>query len=244
MHSRTGSSHVNMLTLTFTLAPDLQCGIITMETIVCLLALCVDKLNGCCNRTAGSDIIILYTDLPSPKGRLPYLSELLAGRRKKRPSTQHENPGPASTPDVDSPHYELGRSEPTEVVEIKVGNLWKSSQSRKEGSQPGPVRVRRFRLTEEALEYFQQFSQVGASLKPRLPFKHPTHQLLPSLVPRPSLGYKTSWELVCEVVCLTTDRGQYILQPGHDSLSFSSYSSEVFVTFWYCLLAVCRFFIG
>ena len=117
-----------------------------------------------CNRTTGSDIIILYTDTPSPKGRLPYLSELLAGRRKKRPTAQHENPGPVSTPDVDSPHYELGRPEPTEVVEIKIGNLSKSSQSRKEGSQPGPVRVRRFRLTEEALEYFQQFSQVGAGV--------------------------------------------------------------------------------
>ena len=46
------------------------------------------------------------------------------------------------------------------ATEIKVGNLSKSSQLRKEGSQPGPVRVRRFRLTEEALEYFQQFSQV------------------------------------------------------------------------------------
>lgn len=44
---------------------------------------------------------------------------------------------------------------------IKSGQLLKTSRSRMEGSKPGPSRFRRFRLTEESLEYFQQFSHVS-----------------------------------------------------------------------------------
>ena len=44
---------------------------------------------------------------------------------------------------------------------IKSGHLWKTSCGRSKGSKPGPTRTRRFRLTEEALEYFQQFSHVS-----------------------------------------------------------------------------------
>ena len=52
---------------------------------------------------------------------------------------------------------------------IKVGLLTKTSKGRSSGSRgessvnirPGITRQRRFRLTEEALEYFHYFSQVG-----------------------------------------------------------------------------------
>ena len=52
---------------------------------------------------------------------------------------------------------------------IKVGLLIKTSKGRSSGSRgessvnirPGITRQRRFRLTEEALEYFHYFSQVG-----------------------------------------------------------------------------------
>ena len=44
---------------------------------------------------------------------------------------------------------------------IKYGELLKTSRSRSNDKIHGPPRRRRFRLTEEALEYFQQFSQVG-----------------------------------------------------------------------------------
>ena len=52
--------------------------------------------------------------------------------------------------------------------ELKRGNLTKSSQHRrKEGARPGPKQKRKFRLTSEALEYFQPFSHVS---HPVLPF--------------------------------------------------------------------------
>ena len=41
------------------------------------------------------------------------------------------------------------------------GHLMKTSRGRYKGATPGQTRQRRFRLTEEALEYFQQFSQVS-----------------------------------------------------------------------------------
>lgn len=48
---------------------------------------------------------------------------------------------------------------------IKVGLLTKTSKGRSSGREssvirPGLTRQRRFRLTEEALEYFHYFSQV------------------------------------------------------------------------------------
>jgi len=49
-----------------------------------------------------------------------------------------------------------------EEVELKRGNLTKSSQHRwKDGARPGPKQKRKFRLTSEALEYFQPFSHVS-----------------------------------------------------------------------------------
>ena len=48
-----------------------------------------------------------------------------------------------------------------EVTVLKVGVLFKTSQGREGDSRPGPTRQRRFRLTEEALEYLHHFSQVS-----------------------------------------------------------------------------------
>lgn len=44
---------------------------------------------------------------------------------------------------------------------IKIGVLSKTTISHKEGSKRGQTRHRHFRLTEEALEYLHQFSQVN-----------------------------------------------------------------------------------
>ena len=55
---------------------------------------------------------------------------------------------------------------------LKVGNLHKTSQSRKTNAEPGPTRQRRFRLTAESLEYFQQFSHVRVRQRFELPFVH------------------------------------------------------------------------
>ena len=44
---------------------------------------------------------------------------------------------------------------------LKIGNLHKTSQSRRTDAEAGPTRQRRFRLTAESLEYFQQFSHVS-----------------------------------------------------------------------------------
>ena len=46
-----------------------------------------------------------------------------------------------------------------------MGTLHKTSQSRRDNAVPGPTRHRRFRLTPESLEYFQQFSHVRNSLE-------------------------------------------------------------------------------
>ena len=44
---------------------------------------------------------------------------------------------------------------------IKTGVLSKTTISGKDGSKPGQTRKRNFRLTEEAFEYFHQFSHVS-----------------------------------------------------------------------------------
>ena len=62
-----------------------------------------------------------------------------------------------------------------------MGTLHKTSQSRRDNAVPGPTRHRRFRLTPESLEYFQQFSHVRNSLETSLAFYcqllFPTHCL-------------------------------------------------------------------
>ena len=53
---------------------------------------------------------------------------------------------------------------------IKVGLLTKTSKGRRETLviRPGLTRQRRFRLTEEALEYFHYFSQARINYVPFL----------------------------------------------------------------------------
>ena len=76
--------------------------------------------------------------------------------------------GPTSqTTPIESPMIELNSpSGLANVVYsgIKYGELLKTSRSRSDDKIHGPPRRRRFRLTEEALEYFQQFSQVGLKM--------------------------------------------------------------------------------
>lgn len=123
-----------------------------------------------CSRSScvGHNIVYSFahcTDAPRKShGKLPFLSELLSSRRRRRQAaTQDRAP---STELVPSPIDELDRplnAEPV-ITGIKVGNLSKSSQSRRDDAVPGPSRLRRFRLTEEALEYFQQFSHVSVCM--------------------------------------------------------------------------------
>ncbi len=44
---------------------------------------------------------------------------------------------------------------------LKVGDLIKTSRSRRNNQIHGPPRKRRFRVSEEAIEYLQLFSQVS-----------------------------------------------------------------------------------
>ena len=123
--------------------------------------------------------------------RLPFIREILSSRRRrtssasKQPSSQPSQTvgNEVSTEYIPSPHEfddeeeegggggggGGGGSTRVEITGsradlrecIKSGQLSKTSRARSEGSKPGPTRVRRFRLTEEALEYFQQFSHVS-----------------------------------------------------------------------------------
>ena len=61
---------------------------------------------------------------------------------------------------------------------IKSGVLMKTSRSRREGSKSGPSRERRFRLTEEGLEYLQPFSHVRCAWKSTLMVKYVVHSWL------------------------------------------------------------------
>ena len=44
---------------------------------------------------------------------------------------------------------------------VYAGVLLKTSRGRSSEAHPGPTRQRRFRLTEQAIEYLQHFSQVS-----------------------------------------------------------------------------------
>ncbi len=57
-----------------------------------------------------------------------------------------------------------------EVTVLKVGVLFKTSLGREEDSRPGPTRQRKFRLTDGALEYLHQFSQVSSYMYVLLEF--------------------------------------------------------------------------
>ena len=132
------------------------------------------------------------TDSPGVPGtkRLPFIREILSSRRRRASSASKQSSSQSSqtvsnevsTEYIPSPHeFDDGdeeggggggsaRAEITgsraDLREcIKSGQLSKTSRARSEGSKPGPTRVRRFRLTEEALEYFQQFSHVSPPVR-------------------------------------------------------------------------------
>ena len=130
---------------------------------------------------------ITPSDSPGVRGtkRLPFIREILSSRRRRTSSASKQSSSQpnrnvsneVSTEYIPSSHeYDEGEEggvggESTRVEVtgsradlrecIKSGQLSKTSRGRSEGSKPGPTRVRRFRLTEEALEYFQQFSHVS-----------------------------------------------------------------------------------
>ncbi|XP_064406324.1 1-phosphatidylinositol 4,5-bisphosphate phosphodiesterase delta-1-like [Halichondria panicea] len=92
---------------------------------------------------------------------LPYIRELISSRVHRRPSAQRQ------------PSTELAVTTPTtsrlELECIKSGKLLKTSKVRSDGDDASPAKTRRFwnrpeskffRLTEDALEYYQTFNQV------------------------------------------------------------------------------------
>lgn len=113
---------------------------------------------------------------PVRRLRLPFITELHRSRNKsihrgrsnsrsKRISTTVPAPEPQpnrkSTASTDTAAQ--GIDEYGADV-LKVGLLTKTSKGRSENSiRQGLTRQRRFRLTEEALEYFHYFSQVSIS---------------------------------------------------------------------------------
>ena len=120
----------------------------------------------------------LTTDSPGVRGTrgLPFIREILSSRRRRTSSNstrpQAKDGSDVSTEILPSPHNDDegvevtgSRADLRGIGEgIKSGQLSKTSRGRSEGSKPGPTRLRRFRLTEEALEYFQQFSHVRINL--------------------------------------------------------------------------------
>lgn len=128
---------------------------------------------------------ITTSDSPGVRGTkgLPFIREILSSRRRRTSSASKQSSSKSvsdevSTEYIASPHdYDEGEeggggaggSTRVEITGsrvdlrecIKSGQLSKTSRGRSEGSKPGPTRLRRFRLTEEALEYFQQFSHVS-----------------------------------------------------------------------------------
>ena len=128
-----------------------------------------------------------YVTIDSPGVRgtrgLPFIREILNSRRRRSSSVSKPqvaktmSTSEVSTEYLPSPHdNEEGEEGGGEITGsradlrecIKSGQLSKTSRGRSEGSKPGPSRVRRFRLTEEALEYFQQFSHVSPPPPPLL----------------------------------------------------------------------------
>ncbi len=111
-----------------------------------------------------------HTDTPDgTRGTrgLPYIRELISSRVRRRSSNQH--PQTPSTELGTTPHSELVVTPHSDPDCIKSGKLLKTSKVRSE-NEVGPVKNRRFRfkaeqrffrLTEDALEYYQTFNQVS-----------------------------------------------------------------------------------
>lgn len=91
---------------------------------------------------------------------LTFIKELAATRKvaiNRLSSTFDETPDTQSPMVEENPYAAVSRA-------LKTGNLIKTSQSagNKSKSAPGHSRQRKFRLTNEALEYFQNFSHVSS----------------------------------------------------------------------------------
>ena len=88
---------------------------------------------------------------------LPSIAELNLGHKLSIFRDQSLNHSANSVPGAEFPSF---RDE-QEVTVLKIGVLFKTSLGREKDSRPGPIRQRRFRLTEGALEYLHHFSQVS-----------------------------------------------------------------------------------
>ena len=84
---------------------------------------------------------------------LPFISELL----RSGGNMPLEHP---SVKTVDFPLKPDDQGGSRHESYLKIGTLYKTTLSRREGARPGPTRQRQFRLTEVALEYFHHFSHV------------------------------------------------------------------------------------
>lgn len=79
------------------------------------------------------------------------------GDRSRRPKSVQDDPAllAAEFPPLPTPEQPEGANV------IKVGALSKTTFRRNKASRPGSTRYRRFRLTDEALEYLYSFSPFG-----------------------------------------------------------------------------------
>ena len=129
--------------------------------------------------TSCDNIIIMTPDSPGLRSRkrLPFLQEILSSRQQhtskesssqlsRRISNEVSMEYLPSLHDHNKGEKVEGGSSRVETRSdlrecIKSGQLAKTSYRHSEGSKPGPTRLRHFRLTEEALEYFQQSSRVS-----------------------------------------------------------------------------------
>lgn len=117
----------------------------------------------------------LYRTPQQPrKLTLPFLTEIHLSRKRSTIMKRNHAPEilkanataavelPPPTTDHDTAGQSSGKGECTKGSGvIKTGTLSKTTLSGKENSRPGQTRHRHFRLTEEALEYFHQFSHVS-----------------------------------------------------------------------------------
>ena len=110
------------------------------------------------------------------KRRLPFITELHRSRRRtpSQDITSTTIPNPAVTAAFLSEFTNADMLDKGGYCEgaLKTGVLSKTSIGRREGSRPGPTRQRRFRLTEEALEYFHQFSHVSNLISSATIYRH------------------------------------------------------------------------
>lgn len=107
--------------------------------------------------------------------QLPFLKEITFNWRRKGSVRRGKRTGSgkvesqSASAELRSPMTPLDTSEslgasdlePLPLEELKKGTLTKSSQHRRKGAHPGPKQKRKFRLTSEALEYFQPFRRVS-----------------------------------------------------------------------------------